>query len=126
MSGSLGLPQNSTQDSHVSSSNIVEIKKLHSTLKAVTEQLQLCSIAYESAQRELGRCKKILKPRTCPCSRTCTCKPCNDIDTSLRQLESRINEAKLDHHVKSIESSVDSVIVAYKSYKSAHTQDWDI
>ena len=126
MSGSLGLPQNSAQDSHVSSSNIVEIKKLHSTLKAVTEQLQLCSIAYESARRELGRCKKILKPRTCPCSRTCTCKPCNDIDTSLRQLESRINEANLDHHVKSIESSVDSVIVAYKSYKSAHTQDWDI
>ena len=49
MSGSLGLSQNSTQDSHVSSSNIVEIKKLHSTLKAVTEQLELCSIAYESA-----------------------------------------------------------------------------
>ena len=126
MSGSLGSQHNSPQDSHVSSSNIVEIKKLHSILKSATEQLELCSIAYESAQRELGKCKKILRPRTCPCSHTCTCKPCNDIDVSLRQLESRIHDANLDHHVKSIESSVASVGVAYKSYRSAHAQDWDI
>ena len=126
MSGSLGSQHNSPQDSHVSSSNIVEIKKLRSILKSATKQLELCSIAYESARRELGKCKKILKPRTCPCSHTCTCKPCNDINVSLRQLESRIHDANLDHHVKFIESSVDLVIVAYKSYKSAHAQDWDI
>ena len=126
MSGSLGSQHNSPQDSHVSSSNIVEIKKLHSILKSATEQLELCSIVYESTRRELGKCKKILKPRTCPCSCTCTCKPCNDIDVSLRQLESRIHDTNLDHHVKSIESSVDLVVVAYKLYRSAHAQDWDI
>ena len=121
-----GSPNNPSQDNHVSSSNIVEIKKLRSVLKTATEQLELCSIAYDSARRELGKCKKILKPRTCPCSRTCNCKPCNEIELSLRQLESRICEANLDHHVNNIESSVDSVIVSYKAYRSAHAQDWDI
>ena len=126
MSGSQELQQNLSQDNEVSSSNLVEIKKLYSMLKSATEKLELCSIASDCARRELVKCKKVLKPRTCPCSRTCTCKPCNDIDSSLRQLESNIQEANLDHHIKSIERSVDAVVNAYRSYKSAHAQDWDI
>ena len=126
MSGSPESQQNPSQDNKVSSSNIVEIKKLHSILKSATEQLELCSMVYDGARRELVKCNKVLKPRTCPCSRTCTCKPCNDIDSCLRQLESNIQEANLDHHIKSIERSVGAVVNAYRSYKSAHGQDWDI
>ena len=95
-------------------------------LKSATEKLELCSIASDCARRELVKCKKVLKPRTCPCSCTCTCKPCNDIDSSLRQLQSNIQEANLNHHIKSIERSVSAVVMAYRSYKSAHAQDWDI
>ena len=126
MSGSLELQQNPSQDNKVSSSNLVEIKKLHSILKSATEQLELCSMAYDGAWRELVKCKKVLKPWTCPCSCTCTCKPCNDIDSCLRQLESNIQEANLDHHIKSIKRSVGAVVIACRSYKSAHAQDWDI
>ena len=126
MSGSQELQQNPSQDNEVSSRNLVEIKKIHSMLKSATKQLELSSIAYDGAQRELVKCKKILKPWTCPCSHTCTCKPCNDIDSSLRQLESNIQEANLDHHIKSIERSVGAVVMTYRSYKSAHAQDWDI
>ena len=66
MSGSLGSQHNSPQDSHVSSSNIVEIKKLRSILKSATEQLELCSIAYESARRELDKCKKNFETKDMP------------------------------------------------------------
>ena len=118
MSGSQELQQNLSQDNEVSSSNLVEIKKLHSMLKSATEKLELCSIASDCARRELVKCKKVLKP--------CTCKPCNDINSSLRQLESNIQEANLDHHIKSIERSVDAVVNAYRLYNSAHAQDWDI
>ena len=99
MSGSWKLQQNPSQENKVSSSNLVEIKKLHSILKSATEQLELCSIGYDDAWRELVKCKGVLKPQTCPCSCTCTCKPCNDIDSCLRQLESNIQEANLDHHI---------------------------
>ena len=105
---------------------LLKLKDFHSMLKSAIEELELCSIATDCAWQELVKCKKVLKPRTCPCRCTCTCKPCNDIDSCLRQLESNIQESNLDHHIKAIEKSVGTVAVAYNIYKAAHARDWDI
>ena len=70
MSGPQELYHIQSQDNEVSSNKIVEIKHLCSLLKSATEQLELCSIATDDAQKELMKCKKVLKPRTCQCRQT--------------------------------------------------------
>ena len=71
----------------VTSSNLVEIKQLRSMLKFVVEQLDFISISSQNARQELIKLKKVLKPRTCPCERTCTCKACNDLDSCFRDVQ---------------------------------------
>ena len=85
MNPSQNCQENSGEDT-VTSSNIVEIKQLHSMLKYSAEQLDYISIAAADARKELLKCKKILKPKTCTCNHTCTCQSCNELDLNLQDI----------------------------------------
>ena len=125
MNPSQNCLENSGEDS-VTGSNIVEIKQLRSMLKYSAEQLNYISISAADARKELLKCKKILKPKTCACNRTCTCQSCNELDSNLRDIQEIVQACNFNNHISAIENTLRHLQSAYHSYKSAHGDQWDI
>ena len=110
----------------VTSSYLVEIKDLKAKLKYSVEQLDFISVAAANAREELLKLKKILKPRTCPCHRTCTCKACNDLDSCFRDVQEFIQAMNFNNHIGAVERNFHHINAAYRQYKIAHAHDWNI
>ena len=110
----------------VTSSYLVEIKDLKAKLKYSVEQLDFISVTAANAREELLKLKKILKPRTCPCHRTCTCKACNDLDSCFRDVQEFIQAMNFNNHIGAVERNFHHINAAYRQYKIAHVHDWDI
>ena len=117
--------ENSGEDS-VTSSNIVEIKQLRSMLKYSAEQLDYISISAADARKELLKCKKILKPKTCTCNCTCPCQSYNELDLNLRDIQEIVQACNFNNHISAIENTLRHLPSAYRSYKSAHGNQWNI
>ena len=95
-------------------------------LKYSTEQLDYISIAAADARKQLLKCKKILKPKTCSCDRTCTCKSCNELDSNLQDIQQIVQACNFNNHISAIENTICHLHSAYHSYKSTHGDQWDI
>ena len=95
-------------------------------LKYSAEQLDYISISAADAQKELLKCKKILKPKTCACNRTCTCQSCNELDSNLRDIQEIVQACNFNNHISAIENTLRPLQSAYRSYKSTHGDQWDI
>ena len=110
----------------VTSSYLVEIKDLKDKLKYSVEQLEFISVAAENAREELLKLKKILKPRTCLCHHTCTCKACNDLDSCFRDVQEFIQVMNFNNHIGAVECNFQHINTAYCQYKIAQAHNWDI
>ena len=126
MNDSQDCRNTSEQENNITSSNIIEIKQLCSILKYSMEQLDFISVAAADARRKLLKCKKILKPRTCPCDCMCICRCCNDLDTSLRDIQEIVQACNFSNHISAIENTICDLHSAYQSYKDTHGDEWDI
>ena len=69
-------------------------------LKFATRQLDFIPDSAADDRKELLKLKKVLRPKTCPCDCTSTCKACNDLDSYLRN----IHAVKFNNHISVIEN----------------------
>ena len=115
-----------SQDTSVTSSNLVEIKQLQSMLKYATRQLQSISDSAADAWQEMLKLQKVLKPKTCPCDCNCTCKACNDLDSCLWDVQEIVQAINFNNHISAIENYFGELHSAYARYIAAHSQEWDI